>query len=250
MGGGGGSAAGEIITAIANSPLANSIAASINSRNAVRRGSGGDTNSEGQIRARAIALQERQLRVAEQELAQREQKLMGGDEEEHSADVEPHPPERTQRQGAQPQKPPALPPEIATYTNALVLAGDEGELVGAVVELVMYISEVENWDRIGYAILQMAASGNKELGLQYFSALFDGLAGTQLITNELHAKALGAVDKNWDLIVQHVQANLEEMQGQEPDDPEAMVQEAFDEANLDTLDTSGLGLDEDDDDIN
>lgn len=257
MGGGGGGGWSEFF----NSPLASSIANGINNKLAMQRQRAAGQqpmNAATELQARAQQLQERKLAIAERELAQREAQLGLGPgaeaaelDPEQSVDMSPQQQQAVQRVRSVNQgKLPPLPADISQYANALVLAEEDGDLVGGVINLVEYLTTQDYWDRLGNAILQTIHAGEQEVALRYIEALFDGLVQIQIVTTELRNRIVEVVMEHWETIHSHVVESFEDASQL---DPEAAVAAAFgededDEDDDETLDTSGLGLDDDDDD--
>jgi hypothetical protein len=106
----------------------------------------------------------------------------------------------------QPPVTPGLPPNIVERVNGFIIAQDDGALVEATVEFLLYLSSIyEPWRGVGNTTLDAISTGNKEVALRYVRQLIGGLVKSNLLQNEIAERAIAAVDAHFEELVTHVQ---------------------------------------------
>ncbi len=207
------------------------------------------TNAADEINARMRELHEREQRLlqAEAQLAQTGNQAVQTPQQELQPQLTQEQQEAVQRvRQVNDGKVPPLPREIAKYTNAMVLAEDDATLIGAVAEMLVYLTQQPYWDRLGMAVFNAVQSDDKLVAGRLLNGLFGGLTKIQLITTEMHKRVMDALDKHWDTVVEQVRALAQSQPEKEPpQDPANVVADAYNTAS-EVLDTGGL-LDEEGD---
>jgi hypothetical protein len=234
--GGTSSVVADVVSALANSRLPDSLANLIRSRATKQLPPPSDNNNE---RERMLGA----LRAAEQRVAQLEQRLRQVLQPQPQptaqvVDGVPVPaaleaPAVTEAPvvavgapattaAAPTAAPVSLPPKIGDYVNEIVSAKDDAALVQAMVELVYYLTEPEAGllKRYGDLIVGLIKAGNKDKTLEYVKALFDGLRGLGLVDQTLCDRVLPALAAHFEDVVQFANAPEEPEDDDEEDGPE------------------------------
>jgi len=167
------------------------------------------------VQARAADVARRRLAIEERKLAEEEARLglTAGTPPATvaaapTAVVTPPPATATPEAAAKMQPPatPGLPPNIVEHINGFIIAQDDGALVEATVEFLLYLSSIyEPWSGVGNTTLDAISTGNKEVALRYVRQLVGGLVKSNLLQNEVAERAFAAVDAHFEELVTHVQ---------------------------------------------
>jgi hypothetical protein len=245
LNGEGGSAAVDIVSALANSRLPDSIAGFFKARGAggaaAPRQLPANTPQDEELRQRERAVRERQIRIAEERTALLEQELQKQRDAGAPAVaavpgvpaapvLQPVPevaaqPVVAEQQVAAPAAAaapapagPMLPPKIGDHVNNILEAGDDDDqLTESAVDMIIYLTEPEagGLKKYGDHIVALVLRGDGPGALEYVRALFAGLSKLGLMDESLCTRICSAFEANFEAVAEYVQESLSEEEGED-----------------------------------
>lgn len=103
---------------------------------------------------------------------------------------------------------PQLPANTVDHLTQIAAAKDDGELVGATVQMIIYFAEFSDWRPFSETLLSYVREGNKRETMRYLSAFFEGLVQIQLFPLDQAKRVIKAMLDHFST----VQAQLADIQ--------------------------------------
>jgi len=137
-------------------------------------------------------------------------------------------PQQPQQQVERRVKVPAIPVSFRRYAirmNSAFKKGDESALIMAFMEGLLHLREnSDEWAPYVEEMMMSAGSGDKARALRFIEVFLFSFAKRKLISSEVVGVTKKLIAINWDAIIEEtgmVRAMQEEIEGQEPEEPEA-----------------------------
>lgn len=160
------------------------------------------------MQAKATELARRRLAVEERKIVEEERRLGLTAGTPTPQPIVTPPPAATV--AAQPATQPAgpvqgLPPNIVEHVNEFIVAQDDGALVEATINFLLYLTSLaEPWKGAGANTLDAINTGDRETARKYVRQFLAGLVKSNLMAEALAQRTLAAFDANFEHVVEHV----------------------------------------------
>jgi len=160
------------------------------------------------MQAKATELARRRLAVEERKIVEEERRLGLTAGTPTPQPIVTPPPADTA--AAQPATQPAgpvqgLPPNIVEHVNEFIVAQDDGALVEATINFLLYLTSLaEPWKGAGANTLDAINTGDRETARKYVRQFLAGLVKSNLMAEALAQRTLAAFDANFEHVVEHV----------------------------------------------
>lgn len=104
---------------------------------------------------------------------------------------------------------PQMPPEISNHVNVLLEAEDEAGVVEAIINMLFYLSSLDDWEEFADTVMGLIREGDKNNAIEFLSAFFNGLQQVGFIDQSLRDKVLNSFSNQFEVITSMAQEAVE-----------------------------------------